>query len=94
MDRDDIRIHIDKAFEEMALVLGGIFAVHTVQDEAVWQIMKHIDIIHESLIAKIEGMGSGDMDQATTRHTNEPHPAVEALLLKLRKRNSVEGHES
>ena len=93
MDKTDIKLLIDEAFEDLALVLGGIFAVHTVSDEAIWQIMKHIDVVHGNLVAQLEGTGPDDINRNKALGT-EPHPAVEALLLKLRKRNSSGDLES
>ncbi len=49
MTTEHFRLTIDKTFEEMALVLGGIFAVHNVENEVVWQVMKHLDMIHTNL---------------------------------------------
>ena len=94
MEKNNVGAIIDKAFEEIALVLGGIFAVHGVHDEAVWQIMKHIDMVHENVLTRLDGLESSADGQVTAKQEYEVHPAVEALLLKIRKRNSHGGDES
>lgn len=86
MQTTDARKLLDATFEELALVLGGIFAVHDVQDEAVWQIMKHLDLAHENALAKIEGFDPDARRAASPRSEYSHHPAVEALLLKLKRR--------
>lgn len=86
METGDVQKLFDETFREVALVLGGIFAVHDVPDEAVWQIMKHLDIAHENALSKLDGLEPKPERPGQPRHTYEPHPAVEALLMKLRKR--------
>lgn len=80
-----VRELMDRTFEEIALVLGGAFAVHSIQDEAVWQIMKSLDAIHDKAVAKLAGPAPRDHAEPG-QPTLTPHPAVEALLRKLRKR--------
>lgn len=86
MQTTDARKLLDATFEEIALVLGGIFAVHDVQDEAVWQIMKHLDVAHGNALGKLEGLDPAARRPTYPKHEYTHHPAVEALLLKLRRR--------
>lgn len=90
METADASKLLDDTFREVALVLGGIFAVHDVQDEAVWQIMKHLDIAHENAMSKLDGLGPGHERPNPPRHGYKTHPAVEALLLKLKRRGPLE----
>lgn len=86
MEQAAVRKALDETFRDVALVLGGIFAVHEVQDEAVWQVMKHLDIAHENALAKVDGLDPAARRPAYPKHEYEHHPAVEALLLKLSRR--------
>lgn len=86
MENNDVRKLLALTFEEISLVLGGIFAVREVQDEAVWQIMKHLDLAHENALAKIEGHDPDARRSTSPRSEYSHHPAVEALLLKLKRR--------
>lgn len=93
MDAAYARKLLDDTFREVALVFGGIFAVHEVPDEAVWQLMKHLDIAHGNALAKLDGIEPGPDRPASPRHGFETHPAVEALLLKLKRRRPLHEEE-
>lgn len=85
---------INETFEDVALVLGGIFAVHGVEDEAVWQVMKHLDLAHENALVKLAGMEPLPPRPTAPARDSVPHPAVEALLAKLRKRSTLHSKEN
>lgn len=85
METTDVRSLFDDTFRDIALVLGGIFAVHEVQDEAVWQVMKHLDLAHETALSKLAGPEAGQQRPGQQRQAYAPHPAVEALLMKLKR---------
>lgn len=89
METEEARKLMDVTFEEIVCVLGGILAVHNVADEAVWQIMKHIDIAHENALLKLEEPGPNFGRASVVGRSYKPHPAVEALLLKLKKREGL-----
>lgn len=76
---------MDSTFEEIALMFGGIFAVHGVADEVVWQIMKHLDLAYENALSKLDGIESKAGKFTSAKHRYTPHPAVETMLIKLRK---------
>lgn len=84
MPTHPMRDLLDGAFEELALVLGGAFAVHQVGDEAVWQIMKGVESVHGKAVSMLDGMAP-KASRTPDRSPYEPHPAVEAMLRKLRK---------
>lgn len=77
---------VDETVEEIALVLAGIFALHGVANEVVWQAMKHIDMAHEAALAKLEGLEPRGGASTKPRPASLAHPAVEALISKLRTR--------
>ncbi len=75
---------LDSTFEEVALVLAGILTVHRAEDEVFWQVMKHLDIAHQNAL---ENLGDPPPPQAGVELPAQGeghHPAVDALLLKLR----------
>lgn len=74
---------IDETIEDIALVLAGIFAEHGVRDEVVWQAMKHLDISRAQALARLEDAAS-DTSRPKASAQARLHPAVEALLAKLR----------
>lgn len=82
MPVDQTRELLDHTFEEIALILGGAFAVHQIPDEAIWQIIKSLDAVHSKAVAQLEGTKEF-VEQR--KDSFQPHPAVENLLRKLRK---------
>ena len=84
MQSEDLRELLDSTFEELALVLGGAFAMHRINEEAIWQIMKSMDELHSKTVARLEGLEQKE-SRKPDRSSFQPHPAVEALLQKLRR---------
>lgn len=72
----------DRFFREIVLCLGGIFAVHEVDDAIIWQVTKSLDRIYQRTRARVlerDGTSENDVPQ---RRVN-PHPAVEDLLSRI-----------
>jgi hypothetical protein len=88
METAEVQKLVDDTFEDIARVLEGIFAVHVVEDEVIWQVMKHLGMCHDTALAKLEGLG--DKSASRPRRAPGTHPAVEALLLQLKMRRSPE----
>lgn len=68
------------AFEEAALALGGVAATYPMPDEAVWDLARALDLIHERACGRCgarEAAGADDPDDAE-------HPAIVHLLTQLR----------
>ena len=72
------------AFEETALVLGGIFAVHEVDDEVIWQAAKSLSVIYRKARQAILSAET-DEDGGAPGREPEPHPAIVELLAQLRR---------
>jgi len=69
-------------FEQEALMIGGMVAVHQIDDYLVWRIIKDLDTIRLRTMRQLDAI-SGD---AEVRRPNlEPHPAIEDFLLSLRR---------
>jgi len=72
------------AFEEAAQVLGGIFAVHEIEDEVIWQTMKSLSVIYRKARNAIRDSDPGRPSDSQGGVT-EPHPAVMELLTQIQR---------
>ncbi len=73
-------------FEEEALVIGGLAAVHKIEDDVVWRLIKNIDLIRRKVLRRLEDNAPEEGDGGAPRRPNlKPHPAVEDFLLSLRR---------
>lgn len=73
---------VKETFREIVLCLGGIFAVHEVEDDMVWQVAKSLDIIFKKGFSRIR-QEAGNAEKEIPRRKYEPHPAIEQLLHNL-----------
>ena len=77
---------INDLFEEEALVIGGLVAVHKIEDDIVWRLVKNIDVIRRKVLRRLEDKAPEDGDGGPARRPNlKPHPAIEDFLLSLRR---------
>ena len=74
---------INDLFEEEALVIGGLVAVHEMDDDLVWRLVKHFDVIRGQVLRRLEDQASADGKTPLRRITSTPHPAIEDFLLSL-----------
>jgi hypothetical protein len=73
------------AFEEAALALGGVVASYPLPDEAVWDLARALDLIHERALGRCgakEIAVTDDFDDAE-------HPAIAHLLARLRSKSGA-----
>ena len=82
---DEVRQIIDDLFEEEALVIGGIIAVHEVDDDVVWRLVKNLDVIRGRFLRRIEVRNTDEHEAAIPRRHLKPHPAIEDFLLSIRR---------
>lgn len=86
ISRDEAKQIILDSFEEQALVIGGLVAVHKVDDDLVWRLMKSFDVILGKALKKLHVPSPDhDHDSAPGRVNVKPHPAIEEFLLKLER---------
>lgn len=86
ISRAEVRDLIDDLFEEEALVIGGLVAVHEMDDDLVWRLVKNLDVIRGKVLRRLDDKAPGDGDGAPPRRPNlKPHPAIEDFLLSLRR---------
>jgi hypothetical protein len=70
-------------FEEEALVIGGLTALHDLPDAVVCRLMDSLDVIRRKTMDRL---ARTDEPPVTTHRPPElkPHPAIEAFLRRLR----------
>ena len=76
---------IDDLFEEEALVIGGLVAVHAMDDDLVWRLVKNLDVIRGRVLHRLEDKAPTDGNAPPPRTSLKPHPAIEDFLLSLRR---------
>jgi len=81
-----VRDLINDLFEEEALVIGGLVAVHEMDDDLVWRLVKNLDVIRGKILRRLEDKVTSDEDGTPPRRPNlKPHPAIEDFLLSVRR---------
>ncbi len=78
------RVVVD-LLRESALVVGGLVALHEVEDEFIWQLMRSLHVIgRRSLRRLARRRPARRADPQTMQVPARPHPAVEEFLNRLR----------
>jgi len=75
---------INDLFEEEALVLGGLVAVHRLDDDLVWRLVKNLDAIRGRTLRRIEGRSTENAGFSGCCDLR-PHPAIQDFLIQLRR---------
>ena len=83
---NEVKQLINDLFEEEALVIGGLVAVHRLDDDIVWRLVKNLDVIRGRFLRRIEAQDGDDTgDGRAPRPNLKPHPAIEDFLLNIRR---------
>ena len=86
MRKSEVKDLIRDLFEEEALVLGGLVAVHRIEDDVVWRIVKNLDVIRRKYLRRLDDKDPDDEGGGPPRRSHlKPHPAIEDFLLSLRR---------
>lgn len=86
ISKAEARELIDDLFEEEALVIGGIVAVHDIDDDLVWRLVRNLDVIRGKALRRLgDKNGGAAAGEALRRPNLKPHPAIEDFLLKIRR---------
>ncbi len=86
MSETDAKDLINDLFEEEALVIGGLVAVHDVDDDLVWRLVKNLDVIRRKVLRRLTDRAPAGGDALQEPQPSlKPHPAVEEFLLTLRR---------
>jgi hypothetical protein len=82
----EARAVIDDLFEEEALIIGGLVALHSIEDEVIWRLIRSLDAIRRKALRRLEDEDPTDDDTSEPSEvTRRPHPAIQEFLLKLRR---------
>lgn len=82
-DPSKCRQALTGAFEEAALALGGVVATYPIPDEAVWDLARALDLIHERACERCGVATVAAADDAE----EAKHPAIVHLLAQLRRKS-------
>ena len=82
----DAKKLINDLFEEEALVLGGLVALHHIEDELVWRLVRNLDLIRRKTLSRLNQSGETEVSEPADELPNlKPHPAIEHLLINIRR---------
>ena len=81
--RSDAHGLLSEAFEETALVLGGLIAVHPIDDDLVWRFVRSIDGVRRKAVRRLDAAQTGTAAPVSTSPAR--HPAIEHFLAGLRR---------
>ena len=87
-ERDNPRINpeslVRRAMDDIALIVGGAAALHQLDDDLVWTVMKRLDRVRVRLLRDLSGLSSGDQYGAVAPKPPRVHAAVEEFLVRNR----------
>lgn len=73
-------------FEEEALIIGGLAAIHELEDDLVWRLMQNLDVLLGKTLERLQDRDQPSNPNGNTKPPNiKPHPAIEEFLAKLRR---------
>ena len=86
ISREEAKKLINDLFEEEALVVGGMAAIHEIEDDLVWRLIKNFDVIRSKILRRL-GDKDSTGDEGVTEQSPDvnPHPAIQEFLMKLRR---------
>ena len=77
---------LDELFEQQALSLGGLIALHGMEDELVWRLVKNLDVIRARFKRRVSAKSRKRAgDTVCLRPSTQPHPAIQHFLSRLRR---------
>ena len=86
ISKTEVKDLINDLFAEAALVLGGLVALHKVEDDVVWRLVRSLDAIRRKFLRRLEDKDPDDEGGGPPKRPNlKPHPAIEDFLLSLRR---------
>ncbi len=84
--RTEVEMLIDDLCEEQALVIGGLVAVHGIDDSFVWKLIESLDAIRVKALRQLKERNAPETPKALGRRLNlQPHPAIQGFIQKLRR---------
>jgi hypothetical protein len=68
------------AFEDVALLIGAVAAVHRFRDDLVWTLLRRLDRVRLRALARLSCDGSGAPGASAPGRPQRSHAAVEQFL--------------
>ena len=75
---------VREAFNDIALLIGGVAVLHHLDDDLTWTLMKRLDRIRVRLLRDLKGIARFDGLEPATANPPRVHAAVEEFLVRNR----------
>lgn len=86
MTSEEVRQLLRDLFEEEALALGGLVALHSVEDDVVWAFVRMLDGVRQRFARRLEVARSQEpVGSGPSGGRPRAHPAIERLLAIVRE---------
>lgn len=72
------------ALDDIALIVGGAAALHQLDDDLVWTVMKRLDRVRVRLLRDLKGLTSRGQPEPAPARPPRVHAAVEEFLVRNR----------
>jgi hypothetical protein len=72
------------ALDDIALIVGSAAALHQLDDDFVWAVMKRMDRVRVRLLRDLSGLSSDDQQWPTLPSPPRVHSAVQEFLVRNR----------
>ena len=72
------------AFDDVALLIGGVAVIHHLDDDLTWTLMKRLDRIRVRLLRDLKGDSRRDDFEPSVAQPPRVHAAVEEFLVRNR----------
>jgi hypothetical protein len=82
--RNDPETLVREAFNDIALLIGGVAVLHHLDDDLTWTLMKRLDRIRVRLLRDLKGTVRLDGIEPATANPPRVHSAVEEFLVRNR----------
>jgi len=73
-----------EALDDIALIIGGAAAIHQLDDDLVWSVMRRLDRIRVRLLRDLKGLAPRDKCDPNLTKPPRVHVAVEEFLVRNR----------
>jgi len=73
-----------RVFVDEALMVGGLVALHGLDDEVVWSLIRGLDQIREQALRQLAQGPERGSRNVSAQSGPVPHPAIQEFLAKIR----------
>jgi hypothetical protein len=75
---------VRNALDDIVVVVGGAAALHQLDDDVVWSVMKRLDRIRVRLLRDLKGLAPRNEEEPNGPKPPRVHPAVDEFLARNR----------